>query len=89
VGRVGGDEFMVLCRDASADDALALAERLIVALSHPVAVAGGWAEMSASIGVAPADGPDVSLEVLLGAADQAMYDAKRSGKGCVRLRRPD
>jgi diguanylate cyclase (GGDEF)-like protein len=31
VGQVGGDEFMVLCRDASADDALALAERLIVA----------------------------------------------------------
>ena len=45
--------------------------------------------MSASIGVAPADGPDVSLEALLGAADRAMYDAKRSGKGCVRLRRAE
>jgi len=89
VGRVGGDEFMVLCRDASADDALALAERLVVALSQPVAVAGGRAEMSASIGVAPADGPDVSLEALLGAADRAMYDAKRSGKGRVRLRRAE
>jgi diguanylate cyclase (GGDEF)-like protein/PAS domain S-box-containing protein len=87
VGRVGGDEFMVLCRDASADDALALAERLVVALSRPVAVAGGEAEMSASIGVAPADGEQVSIETLLGAADRAMYDAKRSGKGCVRLRR--
>jgi diguanylate cyclase (GGDEF)-like protein/PAS domain S-box-containing protein len=89
VGRVGGDEFMVLCRDASADDALALAERLVVALSQPVAVAGGKAEMSASIGVAPADGTQVSIEALLGAADRAMYDAKRSGKGCVRLRRVD
>jgi diguanylate cyclase (GGDEF)-like protein/PAS domain S-box-containing protein len=89
IGRVGGDEFMVLCRDASADDALALAERLVVALSQPVAVAGGKAEMSASIGVAPADGTQVSIEALLGAADRAMYDAKRSGKGCVRLRRVD
>jgi len=89
VGRVGGDEFMVLCRDASADDALALAERLVVALSQPVVVAGGKAEMSASIGVAPADGTQVSIEDLLGAADRAMYDAKRSGKGRVRLRRVD
>ena len=65
----------------------ALAERLIASLSQPISVAGGEAEMSASIGVAPSDGAQVPLEALLGAADRAMYDAKRSGKGCVRVRR--
>ncbi len=87
VGRIGGDEFVVLCREATEADALALAERLVRALGEPVAVVGGTATMSASIGVAPAVESDPSLESILGAADLAMYEAKRAGKSCVRLRK--
>jgi diguanylate cyclase (GGDEF)-like protein/PAS domain S-box-containing protein len=88
VARVGGDEFVVLCHDADADAAKALAERLVGAVGEPIAVGPGLVQVGASIGVAPADIGEPSLEALLRAADVAMYEAKRAGKGCVRLRRP-
>jgi diguanylate cyclase (GGDEF)-like protein/PAS domain S-box-containing protein len=83
--RLGGDEFAVLIeglRDAG--DASALAERLCVALSEPMTINDVTASVSVSIGVAV--GPSgQDRAVLLAAADQAMYEAKRAGKGTVRL----
>jgi diguanylate cyclase (GGDEF)-like protein len=79
--RLGGDEFAVLEVGATEpNDAIALAERLLEALSAPVRLEYGEVVVSASIGIAiyPDDG--ATAEDLLRSADTAMYRAKGDGK---------
>ena len=77
VGRVGGDEFVMICRGLSRpQDALAVATRLQKALAHTVAVPGGSVEVSASVGVTMVV-PGATLQALLKRADEAMYRSKR------------
>jgi len=83
VARLGGDEFAVVCTQASAAaDVAAVGGRLLQSLAAPVALEGGEARVGASVGVA-LGGAGASAEGLLRAADAAMYDAKRAGKGRV------
>ena len=80
VGRMGGDEFMVLLHDvAEAHQALQTADKIRAALEQPFALAGQAARVSASIGIAlvPSHGDEIGL--LLRLADAAMYRAKRGG----------
>lgn len=79
VGRVGGDEFVILlpgCRDASA--ARKVAETLRARLRSGFSMADGVIELDASIGIAcfPEDGSEP--DSLLAYADQAMYAVKRT-----------
>jgi diguanylate cyclase (GGDEF)-like protein/PAS domain S-box-containing protein len=81
VGRLGGDEFLVVCPAlASPADALALAERLAAAVAEPLPVDGELLCVRASIGLAFADGP-VDAKELIARADAAMYRSKRAGEG--------
>jgi diguanylate cyclase (GGDEF)-like protein len=82
VGRLAGDEFVVVCEDATADTATGLAQRLLDAVSQPFELDLGDAHVGASIGVAHAE-PDDDPETLLHRADAAMYHAKHLGKGQV------
>jgi diguanylate cyclase (GGDEF)-like protein len=89
VGRIGGDEFVVLLAQLSESDAiLALANKLNQALRQPFAVNGHQLSISCCIGVAryPEDGTD-ALTLTKG-ADDAMYRAKEAGRDCVRLCSP-
>jgi len=80
LARVGGDEFVMLCEDLTTpEEALAVADRLLAATRYPLNVRGGTLVITASIGVAFADGPDASIPLLLHRADRAMYTAKRRG----------
>lgn len=86
VARIGGDEFIVLLRAvADASDACAVAEKIRAALSLPFELAGRHLSMSCSIGIAlfPEHGSD-SLELSKN-ADVAMYQAKETGRNCVRV----
>ena len=83
VGRFGGEEFVVLVREASGQIAQAVAER------HRQAVATldlspikGPARVSISVGVAAhhVDKPFDSVDAMLRRADRALYDAKRAGR---------
>ncbi|MGC8462935.1 MAG: diguanylate cyclase domain-containing protein [Acidimicrobiales bacterium] len=87
--RLGGDEFVVLCEDLRGGEAeaLAVAERIGQLLAAPVALADRLVETGASIGVAVAE-PGDDAEVVLSHADEAMYEAKRNGRGRVELFRP-
>ena len=77
IGRVGGDEFLVVCpRVASADDVMAIARRAAAAISVPMTFEGHTIECSASIGAVFADEPQSADEVLA-RADAAMYESKR------------
>jgi diguanylate cyclase (GGDEF)-like protein/PAS domain S-box-containing protein len=77
VGRIGGDEFVMICRNLSRPpDALAVAGRLQKALARTVALPGGSVRVSASVGVTMAV-PGATLQALLSRADEAMYQSKR------------
>jgi diguanylate cyclase (GGDEF)-like protein len=80
VGRIGGDEFMALLPEASADGAAAVAEKLRIALAQPYPLGRITARLSGSIGIAffPDHGRDA--EALQRAADDALYRAKGAGR---------
>ncbi len=80
VARWGGEEFCVLML-GDGDDAVVLARRIVAAIAEaPFATSAGDLAVTASAGSATiADGRLSALE-LLGAADGAMYAAKRSGR---------
>lgn len=83
VGRVGSDEFVVVCEQPSVEHDLAdkIAMRLLAELSEPVATPFGERRLTASIGIAlcPA-GERMSAQELLRAGEKAMYRAKMTGK---------
>jgi diguanylate cyclase (GGDEF)-like protein len=82
VGRLGGDEFVVVCESLDGpEQADALAERIGRAINQPVVLRSGEHVMTASIGVAVANCPDATAELLLRDADIAMYRAKDLGRG--------
>jgi diguanylate cyclase (GGDEF)-like protein/PAS domain S-box-containing protein len=80
VGRMAGDEFVVLLAQLHAPgDAAGVAEKIRAALCQPFEIAGHAVLVSPSIGLVgyPADGEDG--DQLIHRADQAMYAAKRAG----------
>jgi diguanylate cyclase (GGDEF)-like protein/PAS domain S-box-containing protein len=81
VARLGGDEFAILLEDVeSADDAIAVTQRMFEALEQPIPVDGKELFVRASVGIAVSD--DASdADGLLRDADVAMYVAKANGKG--------
>lgn len=85
--RVGGDEFLVLLPDLqSKDDALAVAEKIRLALEQPFVTSNGVTLLaSASIGIAIYPDQARIQEDLLRLGDRAMYEAKNAGGNAVRL----
>jgi diguanylate cyclase (GGDEF)-like protein/PAS domain S-box-containing protein len=82
VGRIGGDEFLVVCPGVhSAADAARLARTVTARVRHEVELGGTRLEVGASVGVAWTDEPDADADRIVAAADTAMYGAKRSGDG--------
>jgi diguanylate cyclase (GGDEF)-like protein len=84
VGRIGGDEFVVLMPELGADDtALGLAEKIRQVVRESYNVEGHALTISCSLGVAvyPDDGEDEIA--LTKAADEAMYRAKAEGRDSV------
>lgn len=83
VGRMGGDEFVVLLRIGDGQDpaavASAVAGRVCAALGRPLRAGGGQHVVTVSIGIAlPREG--ANADDLLVDADAAMYLAKLDGK---------
>ena len=82
VGRLGGDEFLVILNDIDgAADASRVAAKMIASMTEPEALGAVLPLLSASIGVAlyPQDG--LSGDDLVARADKAMYRAKAQGRG--------
>ncbi|WP_246572610.1 PAS domain-containing protein [Kineosporia corallincola] len=78
-------EFAILCPGVpDAATAIRIGHEVLAALSREFDLSRTRARVGASIGVAVAADGDTGPD-LLHAADQAMYAAKRSGKGAVRL----
>lgn len=84
VARYGGEEFCIIAPETSAHGASQLAERLSRALSGRTFRLGSHTlRLTASLGVAEAQGPQDSIDAMLGRADQALLSAKRAGRNRV------
>jgi diguanylate cyclase (GGDEF)-like protein len=88
VARLGGDEFSVLLDSADCDNTVQsrrISQQLLDTLCAPQVVRGRDVCISASIGTVTlsAFDPDLTPDELLRRADEAMYAAKRRGKGAL------
>lgn len=83
VARIGGDEFAVVAIDSDERETRELAQRLLVTLSAPLPDGFRQYGVGASIGIAIFPAQATTVEQLMQAADQAMYAAKRAGKGRI------
>ncbi len=86
VGRIGGDEFVVVLAEAHTEQIAAqVASRLLGEMGRPIALEGREMVVTCSIGVAmyPASGADA--ETLLRNSDAAMYQAKLDGRDAYRF----
>ena len=81
VARMGGDEFVLLMPDTSADGARVILERL----RAEVATRFASVAVTASIGGVTFETPPRDFDDLIRRADQLLYEAKAAGKGRVVL----
>jgi diguanylate cyclase (GGDEF)-like protein/PAS domain S-box-containing protein len=80
IARPGGDEFIILMPQiVFREEIRSVAERLVKALSHPVAVRGRELFVNASVGAAIFPDHGADAEALVAHADAAMYRAKARG----------
>jgi diguanylate cyclase (GGDEF)-like protein len=84
VARMGGEEFLMMLPDTDEDGALVVAEKVrscIEAMTVPSVAES----ITASVGAAALSEPDYAPRVLLHRVDQALYEAKNTGRNCVVL----
>ncbi len=87
VGRYGGEEFIILAQQLSAETVFEYADRIRAALAHMTVM---YEEMpigvTVSIGIAFAEGQQRhSPDAMVRMADHALYEAKKQGRNCVFL----
>ena len=89
LGRVGGEEFAILLREATIFQAVAIGERIREGVAQlPISGGDDADRFTVSIGIAAADDADASFDVLFGRADQALYRAKQEGRNRVAIAAP-
>lgn len=88
IGRIGGDEFLLLVENSSEEMSEIIAGRLLESFRIPFNLSGNETYITASIGIAtyPTDGEDA--DTLIQNADIAMYRAKENGRNRYELCTP-
>lgn len=84
VGRLGGDEFLVICPDIShPEEGMGVAARIGQSVRSEITTVEGQITLAASIGVAWTCPPEEPADSLIARADAAMYQSKVAGIGAV------
>jgi diguanylate cyclase (GGDEF)-like protein/PAS domain S-box-containing protein len=84
VGRVGGEEFLVICPDSSLDDTVVVAERIRNSINKEEIGDGvNKVRVALSAGVTMMDAKDDSSDKVFSRADTALYKAKEEGRNRV------
>jgi diguanylate cyclase (GGDEF)-like protein len=84
LGRVGGEEFLIIAPATPSDEAVSLAERIISAIGKETIIEGSARfTVTASAGVAVIETHDKDIDDLLRRADRALYQAKAEGRNRV------
>lgn len=80
IGRIGGDEFVILVEDqGSQDTVIDIAERILDKIQKPFAINGHHLSTTLSIGIVRSQGHQ-DIQSIMKYADDAMYKAKLMGK---------
>jgi len=83
VARLGGDEFVVLLIDLhDQQKAEQIAAKIVQSMTEPIFFEGHSIPISVSVGVCSSSVGGLDAEALLKCADDALYKAKDSGRGC-------
>jgi two-component system cell cycle response regulator len=87
VARYGGEEFVVVMPGTGPEEAIGAAERLRTAVEKIEfsTLSNVRIPLTVSVGIACTPGATGSPEVLLQAADTALYDAKRNGRNRIQM----
>lgn len=83
VGRIGGEEFGVLMRGTTVEDAANVAERLRASIEELDFPEAPGLRVTASIGVAACKPDDSQPDIWMESADRALYVAKQGGRNAV------
>ncbi|CAK3113531.1 GGDEF domain [Vibrio crassostreae] len=81
VARLSGDEFVLIIKQTNKILLAKLAERLFELIGQEVNYKQRSLHVGASLGIHLVDGLERDIDVILKVADEAMYEAKRKGKG--------
>lgn len=89
LGRLGGDEFIVIVTNVESRDALIkVAEKILECLSSPVVISNMEVVPSCSIGISVCPDHSNHPDDLLQMADTAMYEAKNKGRNSYAFYHP-
>lgn len=88
VGRLGGDEFLAILPETDREGARAVAMKLVEALGRPYGLGNRHVTIGASVGGAFLGEGCADADSLAHAADMALYEAKREGRGRYRAAAP-
>ena len=83
VGRWGGEEFVMLLPETSAEQALIIVERIrknIAAISFPISTTSGSFSTTISFGISESPIKNQNIENYIQGADKALYQAKSNGR---------
>jgi diguanylate cyclase (GGDEF)-like protein/PAS domain S-box-containing protein len=87
LSRFGGEEFILLLTDTRMDAAHAIVSRLRTAIAGGrVTTIKGEVSVTASFGLSTIVSADIDLETAIRLADEALYEAKNSGRNCIKMR---
>ena len=89
IGRIGGEEFAAILPGDGLAEVMIVAEKLRAGVEALPPVVGGMLQeptpLTLSVGATSLEPDELDAQLLIGCADRAMYDAKRSGRNQVRL----
>ncbi|WP_246799174.1 putative bifunctional diguanylate cyclase/phosphodiesterase [Rhizobium leguminosarum] len=88
IARIGGDEFVIFIQAANAGElASEIGASIVTRVAKPISADGREWRLGASVGIAVQD-TSCDISQLIADADIALYEAKKRGKGRVRLYTP-
>ncbi len=89
--RWGGEEFLLICADATRGSAAAFAEKILDAarMIELRATGDSFFGITVSVGVSWFGSSDRRFETAVTRADEALYRAKAAGKDCARISPPE
>lgn len=88
-GRYGGDEFGLILPETPVKQAIELAQRIQAALAQTDVSENLGFSVTLSIGIAELSAEVTSPDEWMSCADRALYEAKSSGRNCIRVFRGD